>query len=68
MTTHNPAVLDGLNLHDDAQRLFVVSRNDAGHTTVRRISLKPPARPGEPRLKLSEMWMRGQLGGIPAHF
>jgi predicted ATPase len=26
LTTHNPAVLDGLDLNDDEQRLFVVSR------------------------------------------
>ena len=41
ITTHNPAILDGLNLHDDEQRLFVVSRNDEGHTRTRRIKIKP---------------------------
>jgi AAA15 family ATPase/GTPase len=66
ITTHNPAILDGLNLHDDGQRLFVVYRNDAGHTTTKRIKLKPET--GEPRLKLSELWMRGHLGGIPKAF
>ncbi len=30
ITTHNPAILDGLNLHDDEQRLFVVYRNNLG--------------------------------------
>lgn len=63
ITTHNPAILDGLNLHDDEQRLFVVSRNDAGHTVTERIRVKPEAKEG--KLKLSEMWMRGLLGGIP---
>ena len=68
ITTHNPAALDGLDLHDDEQRLFVVSRNDAGHTVAQRIKLKPPAKDKEPRLMLSEMWMRGHLGGIPLEF
>lgn len=66
ITTHNPAILDGLNLHDDRQRLFVVKRNDEGHTQVERIKLKPQTN-GE-QLKLSEMWMRGYLGGLPTNF
>lgn len=67
ITTHNPAILDGLNLHDDDQRLFVVYRNDQGHTVARRINLKPDVG-GETRYKLSELWMRGHLGGIPRTF
>lgn len=66
ITTHNPAVLDGLNLNDDEQRLFVVDRDDDGHTVARRIRAKPPSE-GTP-LKLSEMWMRGLIGGIPDRF
>lgn len=66
ITTHNPAILDGLNLHDDDQRLFVVSRNDEGHTVTRRIRQKPDAG-GEKRM-LSELWMRGHLGGLPVAF
>ncbi|MFK7797243.1 MAG: AAA family ATPase [Aureispira sp.] len=68
ITTHNPAVLDGLNLHDDEQRLFVVRRNKKGHTAVKRIQLKPDVVVGGHRLKLSELWMRGQLGGLPQNF
>lgn len=68
ITTHNPAVLDGLNLHDDEQRLFVVSRNDDGHTVTNRIKLKPKPKDAEQRYKLSELWMRGLLGGIPEGF
>ncbi len=67
ITTHNPAVLDGLNLHDDDQRLFVVSRDDEGHTQVRRIRVKPQTEDGA-RYMLSELWMRGHLGGIPKQF
>jgi AAA15 family ATPase/GTPase len=66
VTTHNPAILDGLNLHDDEQRLFVVSRNDEGHTVTKRIRMKPQV-DGE-RYKLSELWMRGLLGGLPTRF
>jgi AAA domain, putative AbiEii toxin, Type IV TA system/AAA ATPase domain len=61
ITTHNPAILDGLNLHDDEQRLFVVYRNDQGHTVTKRIKLKPDT--GKSKYKLSELWMRGHLGG-----
>lgn len=68
ITTHNPAILDGLDLHDDDQRLFVVSRNDAGQTVAERVKLKPPSKKKEPRLMLSEMWMRGLLGGLPQDF
>jgi predicted ATPase len=66
ITTHSPAVLDGLNLHDDEQRLFVVSRNDDGATVTERVRLKPDT--GETRFKLSELWMRGHLGGLPERF
>jgi predicted ATPase len=66
ITTHNPAILDGLNLHDDEQRLFVVSRNDEGHTVTERIKMKPSV-DGE-KYKLSELWMRGHLGGLPTGF
>ncbi len=65
ITTHNPAVLDGINLHDDEQRLFVVSRDDKGKTQIKRIQLKPQT---DEKLKLSEMWMRGYLGGLPTNF
>lgn len=68
VTTHNPAALDGLNLNDDDQRLFVVYRNDEGHTQARRIQVKPEASVDGSKLKLSELWMRGMLGAIPTHF
>lgn len=65
ITTHNPAILDGLNLHVDEQRLFVVLRNDEGQTKVERIKLKPE---GQENIKLSDLWISGQLGGIPEMF
>lgn len=65
LTTHNPAVLDGLNLDDDEQRLFVISRDVDGATQVRRIS--KPRDTGEP-VRLSELFLRGALGGLPKGF
>jgi predicted ATPase len=40
VTTHNLAILDGINLGDEEQRLLVVSRNKQGHTRVKHIELK----------------------------
>lgn len=66
-TTHNPAILDGLNLNDDEQRLLVVSRNKDGHTKTKRVL--PIATPeGEIPVRLSEQFMRGYIGGLPKNF
>lgn len=67
LSTHNPAILDGLDLSDDQQRLFVVFRNSEGHTKVKRV--KPP-RPieGIETVRLSEAFIRGYLGGLPKNF
>lgn len=65
ITTHNPAVLDGLNLNDPTQKLYVVSRNDEGKTQAKLIQVKPQT---ETPMRLSEMWMRGLIGGIPENF
>lgn len=66
ITTHNPAILDGLNLNDESQRLFEVYRTDEGLTKVRRIKFKQGI--SEKDYKLSEMWMKGLLGAIPKEF
>lgn len=66
ITTHNPAILDGLNLHDDEIRLFEVKRNDRGLTKTRRIKVKPQA--NGKQYKLSELWTNGFLGAIPQNF
>ena len=63
VTTQNPAILDGLNLKDDSQRLFVVRRNDEGHTKANRIGYKH-----ERKMKLSEVWTNGFIGGLPENF
>jgi AAA15 family ATPase/GTPase len=67
LTTHNPATLDGLNLDDDEQRLFVVSRGRAGETNVTRVN-KPIVKAGKPPVRLSEMFIKGILGGLPKGF
>jgi predicted ATPase len=67
LTTHNPAVLDGLNLLDDEQRLLVADRNKDGYTRVRRVD-PPKPRAGEPPVSLSEAFMRGFIGGLPKNF
>jgi predicted ATPase len=66
-TTHNPAVLDGLDLDDDEQRLLVIYRNQLGHTKARRI-LKPEPLEGQEPVKLSEAFLRGYIGGLPKNF
>lgn len=67
LTTHNPAILDGLNLEDDEQRLFVIYRNKLGHTKVRRIFPPKPLEGQEP-VRLSEAFLRGYIGGLPKNF
>lgn len=67
VTTHNPAVLDGLDLTDDEQRLVVVSRTQKGATRVRRVRAPEPIE-GAPALRLSEAFLRGYLGGLPDNF
>jgi len=70
VTTHNPAVLDGLNLHDDDQRLFVAQRNDLGHSLLERVTvddLPKPTRSGQ-TITLGEAFMRGHLGALPKNF
>ena len=62
LTTHNPSVLDGLDLSDDDQRLFVISRNKKGHTQALRV----PHRESEERL--SYRFIRGSIGGLPKNF
>lgn len=63
LTTHNPYILDGLDLEDDEQRLFVARRNIDGHTKLDRVEYKK-----ERTMPLSEIWMNGFIGGLPDNF
>jgi hypothetical protein len=65
VTTQNPSILDGLNLHNPDERLFVIKRNISGHTIAKRITGKPDTRTP---VKLSEAWTRGYIGGLPKNF
>ena len=66
-TTHNPAILDGLDLHDDEQRLFVIYRNIDGHTKAKRVYAPEPLEDDDP-VPLSEAFMNGYIGGLPNNF
>lgn len=68
LTTHNPAILDGLDLRDDNQRLFVISRDLDGKTKIKRFTQKPSKLKDSPPQKLSELFMSGALGGVPKLF
>lgn len=63
MTTHNPLVLDGLDLCNEDIRLFAVSRNKDGYVVIDRILVsKELLESGQP---LSRLWINGRLGGVP---
>jgi len=66
-TTHSPSVLDGLNLNNEDERLYVVSRGIEGNTIATRVMKKEPL-PGQESLKLSEQFLRGYIGGLPKNF
>ena len=68
-TTHNPLVLDGLNLLDDRIRLFTVDRDSNGASQIHRVRVTPElmAR-SEAGFSLSELWTMGRLGGVPKYF
>ena len=69
MTTHNPAVLDGLNLRDENQKLYVVERDLDGRTQARRIEPRETSgKEGERNVRLSEAFLRGYIGGLPGNF
>lgn len=53
-TTHNPAILDGLDLQNDQQRLYAVRRDSEGRTVVRRIHA--------PRKRISEATKKRRKG------
>lgn len=62
-TTHNAAVLDGMNVFEDDVRLHVVRRTIDGYTKSNRVTLK-----SEMSMPLSEAWVKGFIGGLPDNF
>jgi AAA15 family ATPase/GTPase len=66
ITTHNPAVLDGLDITEDNIRLFAVDRDREGSTVVNRIEVDDKFfKTKKDKMPLSQMWMNGMLGGVP---
>lgn len=63
LTTHNPLVLDGLNLCNDDIRLFAVDRDENGFAQITRVKVSQELiNEGQP---LSRLWINGRLGGVP---
>ena len=68
LTSHNPSALDAFDLFDDSQRVFVVERNDEGHTLVNRLQPRigmsredwETAKNGR---NLSQLWLDGEIQG-----
>lgn len=68
LTSHNPTSLDAFDLFDNDQRVFVVERNDEGHTVVNRLTPSDgmsredweEARSGR---NLSQLWLEGEIRG-----
>ena len=63
MTTHNPLVLDGLNLADERIRLFAINKNKYGYAELNRIQISQELL--ETGQSLSRLWINGLLGGVP---
>lgn len=63
LTTHNPLVLDGLDISNDDIRLFAVDRDKNGYAQIKRIKVSQELlKEGQP---LSRLWINGRLGGVP---
>lgn len=66
LTSHNPAVLDGLPLQDDRVRLFTVDRDNQGKTVVKRVAIEPKLLDMAAKgWTLSRLWMSKLIGGMP---
>ena len=68
LTSHNPTALDAFDLFSEDQRVFVVRRNERGHTTVDRLQPHPSKTREEWQLamngrNLSQVWLDGDIPG-----
>jgi predicted ATPase len=64
-TTHNPLVLDGLDLLDDRVRLFTVDRDKTGASQVQRVLVTEELI--DQGFSLSRLWTSGRFGGVPRY-
>lgn len=68
LTSHNPLVLDGLPLRNDAVRLFTVERSNRGKTVVSRVNISDQLlQKAEEGVPLSQQWVMGTFGGVPTN-
>ncbi|RKZ86988.1 MAG: hypothetical protein DRR19_14210 [Candidatus Parabeggiatoa sp. nov. 1] len=66
LTTHNPLVLDGIDILDDRIRLFAIDRDSSGYTTINRVTVTEELlEKGKQGMTLSDLWVMGLLGGVP---
>ena len=64
LTTHNPLVLDGLDLNNPNIRLFTVERNHkTGEAEITRITATSELT--QQNMPLSRLWTTGIIGGVP---
>lgn len=63
LTTHNPLVLDGLDISNDDIRLFAVDRDKNGYAKIKRIKVSQELI--DEGQSLSRLWINGRLGGVP---
>lgn len=68
LTSHNPTSLDAFDLFDDENRVFIVKRNERGHTIADR--LVPPKGMTKEQWNiatagrnLSQLWLDGEIKG-----
>jgi len=68
LTSHNPLVLDGLPLRNDAIRLFTVERSRQGKTVVHRVEVSEQLlNKADEGVPLSQQWVMGTFGGVPTN-
>jgi AAA domain, putative AbiEii toxin, Type IV TA system len=73
LTSHNPTALDAFDLFDDDQRVFVVRRNDKGHTMATPLRPTDGMSPQDWELakggrNLSQLWLDGDIPGALGEF
>ena len=68
LTSHNPTALDAFDIFDDEQKIFVVRRNEKGHTIIDPLVPKKGMTRNEWILavdgrNLSQFWLDGKING-----